>query len=82
VRTGKEPLHIILHAGTYYLQHPLVFTDADSGSKEAPRPVVLDRIIKSEAFFDAGRGSPRSTVLRRMRFATARPLVAALHGCI
>ncbi len=33
---GKEAVTVLLHAGTYYLNAPLVFTTADSGIKQAP----------------------------------------------
>ena len=35
-RRGKEPVTITVGGGTYYLDEPLVFTAADSGSKDAP----------------------------------------------
>ena len=38
VRTaaGKEPVNVYVREGTYYLTAPLVFTSADSGTKDAP----------------------------------------------
>ena len=33
---GKESVKVTLHEGTYYLDKPLVFTPADSGTKLAP----------------------------------------------
>ena len=33
---GREPVTVLLHAGTYYLNAPLVFTAADSGTQQAP----------------------------------------------
>ena len=33
---GKEPIHIILHGGTYHLPETIVFTNTDSGTKDAP----------------------------------------------
>jgi hypothetical protein len=33
---GREPVTVLLHAGTYYLSDTLVFTPEDSGTKEAP----------------------------------------------
>lgn len=35
-RAGKEPVTVTVMEGTYYLPETLVFTDADSGSREAP----------------------------------------------
>ena len=33
---GREAVTVFLHRGTYYLNAPLVFTAADSGTKQAP----------------------------------------------
>jgi PDZ domain/Right handed beta helix region len=33
---GREAVTVFLHRGTYYLNAPLVFTSADSGTKQAP----------------------------------------------
>jgi len=33
---GRESVMVLLHAGTYYLPETLIFTSADSGTKEAP----------------------------------------------
>jgi hypothetical protein len=33
---GRESVTVLLHAGTYYLPETLVFTSADSGTKETP----------------------------------------------
>jgi hypothetical protein len=33
---GREPVTVLLHAGTYYLSDTLVFTPEDSGTREAP----------------------------------------------
>ncbi len=33
---GREPVTVLLHAGTYYLSDTLVLTAEDSGTKEAP----------------------------------------------
>lgn len=35
-RGGGEPVTVLLHGGTYYLQRTLVFTEEDSGSRGAP----------------------------------------------
>ena len=34
--SGKETVTVLLHAGTYYLNAPLVFIAADSGTQQAP----------------------------------------------
>ncbi|RMF99385.1 MAG: hypothetical protein D6741_08625, partial [Planctomycetota bacterium] len=33
---GREPVHVFLDDGTYFLDNTLVFTPADSGTREAP----------------------------------------------
>ena len=35
-RTAKEPLTILVHGGTWYLDRPLVLGPADSGTTDAP----------------------------------------------
>jgi len=35
-QAGREPVTVLFHAGTYYLPDTLVFTAADSGTKEMP----------------------------------------------
>ncbi len=43
--SGREPVHVWLHGGTYYLPETLVFAPADGGSERAP---VIWQAVKGE----------------------------------
>jgi hypothetical protein len=51
-RAGKEPVAVTVAAGTYYLPETLLFTDADSGAKDAP--VVYRAAPGAEAVLSGG----------------------------
>jgi len=49
---GREPVAVLLRAGTYYLPETLVFTAADSGTKAAP--VVYQAYQQEQAVLSGG----------------------------
>ena len=49
---GKEPVTVTLEPGTYYLDEPLTFTPADSGTEDAPVRYVAAR--EGEAVISGG----------------------------
>ena len=51
-RETDEAVNVFLRGGTYYLPATLVFTDADSGSKEAP--VVYQAYEDEQAILSGG----------------------------